>query len=209
MTEHTISNPPTADMGVLFLTATSFSTMCGHVTIALGRFLIDCHDLEIFPRRNDLKTDPETQTVEVRVHTPCGVMHLVVPTTENGSKSDPSRRVHFLSTPSYAVDIDRTISIPQDLRWPELAGRAEVTLDFAFGGTFYALVSCDQIGWTGGLRNLNIDRLNDITKTIKRLINADKALCNKIFQSAVEDLRFVYGGKSSSIILPLDRHVAP
>src|SRR5262245_1524688 len=34
-----------ADIGVFFLTNDGYSTMCGHATIALGRLLVDTHDL--------------------------------------------------------------------------------------------------------------------------------------------------------------------
>src|SRR6187402_2556894 len=43
-----------AHIGVLFMHNDGFSTMCGHATIALGRFLIDTHDLSVFPKRNEL-----------------------------------------------------------------------------------------------------------------------------------------------------------
>jgi trans-L-3-hydroxyproline dehydratase len=62
-----------AHIGVLFITNDGFSTMCGHASIALGRFLVDTHDLNVFPRRDELKFDPETRTTEINLHVPCGI----------------------------------------------------------------------------------------------------------------------------------------
>jgi trans-L-3-hydroxyproline dehydratase len=36
--------------------------MCGHATIAFGRFLVDTHDLAVFPRRDSLVFDPGLQS---------------------------------------------------------------------------------------------------------------------------------------------------
>lgn len=81
--------------------------MCGHATIALGRFLVDTHDLRVFPKRNELMVDPVTQTVDINLHAPCGLVRVTVPATPDGKKSDPSRLVMFLSTPGFAAAIQK------------------------------------------------------------------------------------------------------
>ncbi|KAJ3979980.1 hypothetical protein F5890DRAFT_1478098 [Lentinula detonsa] len=81
-----------ADIGVLFCHNEGYSTMCGHATIALGRFLIDTHDLDIFPQRpflleqltNDNENENENDKTPIRVttlriHAPCGVVTVTVP----------------------------------------------------------------------------------------------------------------------------------
>ncbi|KAJ3995768.1 proline racemase, partial [Lentinula boryana] len=81
-----------ADIGVLFCHNEGYSTMCGHATIALGRFLIDTHDLDIFPQRpflleqltndNDNDNDNDKTLIRVttlRIHAPCGVVTVTVP----------------------------------------------------------------------------------------------------------------------------------
>jgi trans-L-3-hydroxyproline dehydratase len=65
-----------ADIGVLFMTNEGYSTMCGHATIALGRFLVETHDLTVFPRRESLQLDAETQTVALRLHAPSGMVNV-------------------------------------------------------------------------------------------------------------------------------------
>lgn len=86
-----------AHMGVLFMTSEGYSTVCGHATIALGRFLVDCHDANVFPRRNELKHNLETRSIELTLHAPCGLLYLTIPVNEEGTQSDGSRPVSFLS----------------------------------------------------------------------------------------------------------------
>ena len=67
-----------AHIGVLFMHNEGYSTACGHATIALGRFLLDTHDLSIFPKRNELKVDAATKTVQLNLHPPCGLVKVTV-----------------------------------------------------------------------------------------------------------------------------------
>ncbi|EKV04157.1 Proline racemase [Penicillium digitatum] len=60
-------NSGKAHMGVLFMHNELFSLMCGHATIALGRFLVDV-DEEVFPRRKELRSDPESRTTTLSLH---------------------------------------------------------------------------------------------------------------------------------------------
>ncbi|KAG6361277.1 hypothetical protein INS49_009502 [Diaporthe citri] len=46
-----------AHAGVLFCHNNGYSSMCGHATIALGRFLVDTHDDAVFPARAMLGFD--------------------------------------------------------------------------------------------------------------------------------------------------------
>ncbi|PYH90105.1 putative proline racemase [Aspergillus ellipticus CBS 707.79] len=143
-----------ADVGVLFTHNEGYSTMCGHATIALGRFLVDTHDQAVFPRRAQLNPDPQTQSVKLNLHAPCGVVHLTVPTTPDGTRSDPSRPVSFLSTRAYATALQVTIPIPPEARWPELpAAKDSIVLDVSYGGAFYAIVDTAELGFAG-LTNL-------------------------------------------------------
>ncbi|KAJ6160438.1 hypothetical protein N7470_003834 [Penicillium chermesinum] len=118
-----------ADIGVLFMHNDGFSTMCGHATIALGRFLVDA-DEAVFPRRQQLERDRRTGTTSVKLHAPCGVVEITVPTLASG-QSDPARPVSFVSVPSFATALSLTVELPETHRWPELQGRTSVTADFA------------------------------------------------------------------------------
>ncbi|KAH3367728.1 hypothetical protein KXV52_002745 [Aspergillus fumigatus] len=155
-----------AHIGVLFIHNEGFSTMCGHATIALGRFLVDTHDYSVFPRRQDLVFEADTQTVKLDIHAPCGVVRVTVPVTADGRKSDPSRPVTFLSTPAFATRIQMTVPIAPEIRWPELRDRDSIVLDISYGGAFYAIVQASELGFSGGLRDLDLDAM---TRCIQKL----------------------------------------
>ncbi|KAF7618712.1 putative proline racemase [Aspergillus flavus] len=155
-----------ADVGVLFTHNEGYSTMCGHATIALGRFLVDTHDLNVFPRRETLKFDADSQTVKLNLHAPCGLIRVTVPTTPDGKKSDPSRSVSFLSVPSFAPAVQLRIPIPSEVRWPELGARDSIVLDLSYGGAYYALVDIEELGFKS-LKNAD---LNATTRCSQKLL---------------------------------------
>lgn len=189
-TEHT--RDETADIGVLFATNDGYSTMCGHATIALGRFLVDTHDLKVFPRRNMLKFDSQSKTVQLRLHCPCGVVLVTVPTNEDGSKSDVSRNVSFISVDSFATGLSIEVPIPQKDRWPELGDRQSVVANFAYGGAFYCLLPAVELGFSDGLKGFEMDAMNQATKKLKRAVNENKSLKYLFQHPAFDDLSFLY-----------------
>ncbi|KAK0465612.1 proline racemase [Desarmillaria tabescens] len=162
-----------ADIGVLFCHNEGYSTMCGHATIALGRFLVDTHDLKVFPRRDALKT--MNGVTELRIHAPCGVIHVSVP-----SDSD---EVTFLGIPSFVSKRGLTIDIPQSERG--FISKERVTVDIAYGGAFYVLVSMQELGAGGDIV--------EAAAAIERLVNL-KATQEEIIKHPTErDLEFLYG----------------
>lgn len=181
-----------AHMGVLFMTNDGFSTMCGHATIALGRFLVDAHDERIFPRRNELTHDPKTDTIVLNLHAPCGLVKVTVPTTPDGNKADPSRPVSFDSVSSFATGIDVTIPLPPQYRWPELKTRDSVTADFSYGGAFYCMISAAELGFPQGLAGIDLDATNKATRLLKAAIIADPQLRNFFRHPDHSDLGFLY-----------------
>ncbi|KAJ5296166.1 hypothetical protein N7508_010987 [Penicillium antarcticum] len=168
-----------AHVGTLFTHNGGFSTMCGHATIALGRFLVDTHDLNVFPRRDELKPDLNTREVKVNLHAPCGLVRVVVPTTADGQKSDPSRSVTFLSTPAYCAATNLEVPIPPEVRWPELGDKPSINIDISYGGAYYALVDIHELGFNG-LRNFDFEAVTVAVKRLKRhlvtLPNVSEAL---------------------------------
>ncbi|KAG7045229.1 proline racemase [Colletotrichum scovillei] len=178
-----------AHMGALFLTHEGYGAMCGHATLALGRFLVDCTDETVFPRRRNLVVDEERQTVEVRLHAPVGVVRLTVPVVKvdvdggtgvtvgiRGWKADTERRITFLSVPTFATAVDLSVPIPRDLGWPELGDAAAVTMDVAFGGAFYAVVSAAALGFPASLAKADVSALSHATKKLKQAFNASAGL---------------------------------
>ncbi|KAJ5259323.1 Proline racemase [Penicillium angulare] len=163
-----------ADIGVLFMHNEGFSTMCGHATIALGRFLVDS-DESVFPRRGQLKYDAESGATQLNLHVPCGLVKVTVPTLSTG-KSDPARPVSFISVPSFATAISLEVPVPEPYRWPELQERCSVTADFSYGGAYYCLISAEELGFTGGLAEFDLQKMDRATGLLKKAITTNPDL---------------------------------
>lgn len=189
-TEHTQKGE--ADIGVLFMTNDGYSTMCGHATIALGRFLVDTHDLNVFPNRDRIQFDHDTATVNLKLHAPCGVLDVKVPATSDGRKSDPSRPVSFQSVPCFATGINVKVSLKPEERWPELGDRTSVTVDFGYGGAFYCLISAEETGFSSGLAKFDLDAMNQATKKLKAAVNSQSQLSYLFKHPQLDDLSFLY-----------------
>ncbi len=129
-----------AHMGVLFMTNDGYSTMCGHATIALGRFLLDASEQgsTVFSKKTKLKHDSTTQTSLLYLHAPCGLLEVTVPTNDARTESDSSRPVSFVGVPSFPTGINIQIPIPEAFRWPQLDLDHSVTPDFSYGELFIA-----------------------------------------------------------------------
>lgn len=193
-----------AHIGVLFTHNQGFSTMCGHATLALGRFLVDTHDVAVFPKRGELVFDSVLGATEVSIHAPCGVVRVSVPSMEvgglDGKKkviADPSRAVSFVSTPAFASGIQARVQIPESKRWPELTrqGRDSVTLDVSFGGTYYALVSAKELGFPTGLRKgeMDLDAISRCVKLLKSHLLEDEEFNRKyVTHPTTPDYSFLY-----------------
>ncbi|PSN69520.1 putative proline racemase [Corynespora cassiicola Philippines] len=183
-----------ADIGILFMTNEGYSTMCGHATIALGRFLVDCWDTKIFPSRPNLPFDAISKTTEVKLHLPCGLVVVTVPTLENGLEADSMRPVSFISVPSFATGMNVRITVPEERKWAALQRKDsnEVTVDFAFGGTFYCMVDAKDLGAPEPLHGSHLTELNEATRTIKELINENADLRAHCTHPDSTDLEFLY-----------------
>ncbi|KAJ9156431.1 Trans-L-3-hydroxyproline dehydratase [Pleurostoma richardsiae] len=169
-----------AHIAVLYLHNEGYSTMCGHAAIALGRFLVDTHDIDVFPLRKALEFDPSTRITTINLHTPCGINKLSVPSSADGSRSDPTKPVSFLSVPSFAGALDLQVEIPEAKRWPQLGGRTAVSVDLSYGGAWYCMVNVDQLGFPRGLGQLNVKTCDTITQTIKTQIVETERLVRQI-----------------------------
>ena len=112
---------PGAVLGVLFTHHEGYSTMCGHATIALGRYIVDQGLVE--------KTEPVTRfTMEA----PCGPLAMEC-TIEN----DKGTRVTFESVPAFAEGRDEAYDVP-------VYGR--IVTDIAYGGAYYAILPASRLG---------------------------------------------------------------
>lgn len=181
-----------AHIGVLFMHNEGYSTMCGHASIALGRYLVDTHDLEIFPKRNELQIDASTMTIRINLHAPCGVVAVTVPVTADGQHADVKRPVSFISVPSWASAPRVKVPIDITKRWPELEQRKEVEMGIAYGGAFYCIVTAKELGFESGLRRPDLRALEFAAKNVQDAVNAHPDLKDKIAHPVDDDLSFLY-----------------
>ncbi|UTW54349.1 proline racemase family protein [Kordiimonas sp. SCSIO 12610] len=112
---------PDADLAVLFMHCSGYSTMCGHATIAIGRWALDEGLVEV--------TEPETRFV---LECPCGLVYVTTQ-VENGVIGQTS----FESVRGYAHSLDQKI---------ELDGLGNVTYDISYGGAYYAFIAAQELG---------------------------------------------------------------
>jgi trans-L-3-hydroxyproline dehydratase len=109
---------PGADLAVLFTHNEGYSTMCGHATIAMGRYAVD--------RGLVARVEPVT---EVGLECPCGLVKVHVDVRDG--------KVSFDSVPAFLLADGITVDVP---------GFGAVTADVSYGGAFYALADAGRFG---------------------------------------------------------------
>lgn len=112
---------PGADLAVLFMHNEGYSTMCGHATIAFGRYAVD--------RGLAPKVEPETRLV---IQCPCGPVVTFVEVADG-----EAGRVRFRSVDAYAYALERKV---------EVEGYGRVVYDVGYGGAFYAVADAAAFG---------------------------------------------------------------
>ncbi|HEY6334393.1 MAG TPA: proline racemase family protein [Alphaproteobacteria bacterium] len=157
---------PEADMAVLFMHNEGYSTMCGHATIALGRYAVD--------RRIVAPSVPET---EVRLQCPCGLVRVRVE-VEEGPAGPITGAVVFESVPAYAFALGVAVDVP---------GHGPVEVDIGYGGAYYALVPARVFGLS-----VRGSRVADLADAADRVTQAAKAQI-KLDHPSDPDLAFLYG----------------
>ncbi len=153
---------PGADLAVLFMHNEGWSTMCGHATIALGRYAVEKGLVAV--------TEPVTR---IGLECPCGLVTVAVETA-GGSVG----RVSFESVPAFLSASDLVVDVP---------GHGRVTCDVAYGGAFYALADCRQLGLAFGR-----DRIRDFVDAATALSEAVRA-AHRLGHPESADLEFLYG----------------
>jgi proline racemase len=140
---------PDADLAVLFMHNSGYSTMCGHATIAIGRWAVE-HGLVPVQR-------PVTA---FNLECPCGVVRVTVEVGASGAG-----KVGFESVPAFASHLDLSVTT-------EHFGRVE--LDIAFGGAFYAILPTSRIGLS--LLETPLERLISAAREITEATRAQVVL---------------------------------
>lgn len=108
---------PSADLAVLFTHNEGYSTMCGHATIAIGRWAVE---------------SGRVPGSKFRLEVPCGVVDVEA-TLANGRVTHSA----FESVPSFASHLDQRVAVP---------GFGDVAFDISFGGAYYAILAASSIG---------------------------------------------------------------
>ncbi|MFL5665315.1 MAG: proline racemase family protein [Ktedonobacteraceae bacterium] len=154
---------PDADLGVLFMHNEGYSTMCGHGVIALVTTLVQTGAL------------PATgQDTPVNLDTPAGLVRATAHLDSHGQVE----RVSFLNVPSFLYASNVELEVPK---------LGKLTVDIAFGGAFYAILSAQQVGLR--VEPQQKEQLIAAGEAIKNAVNT-KLTIKHPFE---EDLGFLYG----------------
>ncbi len=159
----TAPHHPGAALAVLFTHCEGYSTMCGHATIALGRWALD--------RGLVPATPPETRLV---LECPCGPVEVFVAVGEDGRPG----RVAFDSVPSFAARLDAGLDLPSFGRVP---------VDVAYGGAFYAVLPASR------LRLDLLEAPTDALLAAAREVTAAGRAQLAVSHPSEPDLGFLYG----------------
>lgn len=173
--------------------------MCGHATIALGRFLVDTAEGEFLAR---MRSRIEDGCTMINLHAPCGVVEVAVPVTPQGI-ADATRPVTFLSVPSFVSGADISVQIPAEKMWKQIqdSGKQHVKVDVAFGGAFYVIVDVRELGFANGLLASSVPELAQAAKTIKGLVEGNTGVLK---HPSERDLEYLYGVIISDEGVPRD-----
>jgi trans-L-3-hydroxyproline dehydratase len=112
---------PEAELAVLFMHNEGYSTMCGHATIAIGRWAIDTG-----------RVKPNGPLTRLVLQCPCGIVEVFIHT-----KDCRPRHVAFHSVPAFVAAMDASVHVQ---------GIGQVSFDLAYGGAFYAVLPASRLG---------------------------------------------------------------
>jgi trans-L-3-hydroxyproline dehydratase len=169
---------PGAALGVLFCHHEGYSTMCGHATIALGRFAVD---RGLVPAA--------APVARFGLECPCGVVAVTVAIDPDGRPGE----VSFDSVPAFVLARDLEVSV---------AGLGTVRLDIAYGGAFYAILPASRIGHA--LVGAPIAPLRDAACRITEAIRATVPIAHP----TEADLGFLYGTILTDDVAPGQDHIS-
>ena len=156
---------PDAALAVLFTHNGGYSTMCGHATIALGRWVLDQQLVPLTP--------PLTQ---FGLECPCGLVEVNVETSEDGTLG----QVSLDSVEAFAYQLDVEVEVPQ---------LGTVTLDISYGGAYYAILPASRLGMS--LMDSPVDELIQAARKITDATREQLTITHP--DADASDLGFLYG----------------
>ena len=135
-----------ADIGIIFMDGGGYLNMCGHGTIGASTIAIESGMVP--------KVEPYT---ELTLEAPAGLIRVKA-AIENGRVKE----VSFRNVPAFLYKEDVKINVPEI---------GEITLDIAFGGSFFAIVDAKQLGIK--ITPENATKLKDIGLKIRDIVNKE------------------------------------
>lgn len=146
---------PEADFGVVFMDTGGYLNMCGHGIIGVSTAVVE----------TDIVKRPDGESTIV-AETPSGLVNVKIRKHNNRVES-----VTFANVPSFLYKSDVKIQLPD---------YGEVSVDIAFGGSFYALVQAKDFGlklepkYADSLRKAGMlvkDKINEEIKVNHPVVN--------------------------------------
>lgn len=133
-----------ADFGIIFMDGGGYLNMCGHGSIGAMTVAVETGMVEA--------VEPVTH---IRMEAPAGLIKGEVKVQDGRA-----REVSIVNVPAFLYKSDVEIEVPE---------LGKITVDISFGGSFFVLVSEDQLGVTVDAKN--IDTLRRLGLQIREIVN--------------------------------------
>lgn len=145
--------PPTkeeADFGLVFMDTGGYLNMCGHNTIAAVTAAVETGMVDV---------EEGATEKEVVVETPAGLIYATAKLKDNGAKV---KEVSFRNVESFLYKRDVELDVE---------GIGHIKFDISFGGSFFCIISADQLGLE--VKPENASKLKDAGLKIREAVNAN------------------------------------
>ena len=145
--------PPTkeeADFALIFMDTGGYLNMCGHNTIAAVTAAVETGMVDV---------EEGATEKEVVVETPAGLIYATAKLKDNGAKV---KEVSFKNVESFLYKRDWELDVE---------GVGHIKFDISFGGSFFCIISADQLGLE--VKPENASKLKEAGLKIRDAINAN------------------------------------
>lgn len=156
-----------ADLGIIFMDGGGYLNMCGHGSIGAATVAVETGMVEV--------TEPYTNII---LEAPAGLIKAKVK-VEDGKAIETS----IENVPAFLYKQDVKINVPQI---------GEVTVDIAFGGSFFILVKAADLGIEIDAKNSN--KITEIGLQIRDIVNSTVEIKHPTLEHIkTADLVEIYG----------------
>lgn len=145
--------PPTkeeADFALIFMDTGGYLNMCGHNTIAAVTAAVETGMVDV---------EEGATEKEVVVETPAGLIYATAKLKDNGAKV---KEVSFRNVESFLYKRDLELDVE---------GVGHIKFDISFGGSFFCILSADQLGLE--VKPENASKLKEAGLKIRDAVNAN------------------------------------